>query len=271
MTGTSQTAARDIAIVTGASAGLGAALAQALTARGVVVAGIGRDLERLNATRDKCMPGLFHAFSADVADPAAMRTIVASLERDVGAITILINNAVIYKRAEFATTNAEHALEHIDINLGGYVNTTAAVLPFMTERGRGRIINVGSFAGENPIPGSLAYSVSKLGCHGFNVALVVEMADRFPGIVVTEWIPGILATNIGREDGLDPATSAAWGATLALDSSPELHGTRFLCERQMVPARSFKRRIKDLVLMRPAPKPRVLMPTPAATEEEKTR
>lgn len=239
-----------VVLVTGASAGLGAALAQELTARGRAVVGLGRSAEGLERTLSGCAPGLFHPRCADVADPAALRRIVADAERDLGPVTVLINNAAVYGRADFVSTPAEDTLGQVAINLGGYVNATAAVLPYMAGRGQGRIVNVGSLAGEGPVPGSLAYSVSKLACHGFDRALAIELAGRLPGITVSEWIPGILATGMGLADGLPPATAAVWGATLALDPAPELHGTRFLGDRQMLPARSFKRRIKDMLLLR---------------------
>ena len=252
------TAAVSVALVTGAGAGLGAALAQALTARGHAVLGIARGAAGLAETAGRCAPGLFHAQSADVTDAAALRRIVAEAERDIGPVAILINNAAVYHRADFISTPAEEITGQIAINLGGYINAAAAVLPAMADRGRGRIINVGSLAGEGPLPGSLAYTVSKLACRGFDAALVTELAGRLPGITVSEWIPGILATGMGRTDGIAPETAAAWGVTLALDRDPALHGARFLCDRQMLPARSFKRRIKDMLLLRPAPVPRLL-------------
>ncbi|MFN7050681.1 MAG: SDR family NAD(P)-dependent oxidoreductase, partial [Gemmobacter sp.] len=93
------TAAVSVALVTGAGAGLGAALAQALTARGHAVLGIARGAAGLAETADRCAPGLFHAQSADVTDAAALRRIVAEAERDIGPVAILINNAAVYHRA----------------------------------------------------------------------------------------------------------------------------------------------------------------------------
>lgn len=247
-----------VAIVTGAGAGLGAALAQALAARGHAVLGIARSAAGLAATAGRCPPGRFHAAPADVADAAALRRIVARAEREIGPVAILINNAAVYQRADFISTPAEEITGQIAINLGGYINAAAAVLPAMADRGRGRIVNVGSLAGDGPLPGSLAYTVSKLACRGFDAALVTELAGRLPGITVSEWIPGILATGMGRADGIAPETAAAWGVALALDSDPALHGARFLCNRQLLPTRSFKRRIKDRLLLRPAPLPRLL-------------
>ena len=247
-----------VAIVTGAGAGLGAAMSQALTARGHAVVGISRRATGLAQTKERCAAGLFHAHAADVSDAEALRQIVIKAERDIGPITILINNAAVYHRSDFVGVPAEEVTSQIAINLGGYINAAAAVLPVMAARGHGRIIHVGSFAGDSTLPGSLAYNVSKFACRGFDTALVAELALRLPGLIVSEWIPGILSTAMGRADGIDPDRVAAWGVTLALDTDPTLHGARFLRDQQMLPERSFKRRIKDMLLLRPAPRARIL-------------
>ncbi|MGZ3217982.1 SDR family NAD(P)-dependent oxidoreductase [Paracoccus sp. T5] len=249
---------KKVAVITGASEGLGRALARQMTARGVHVVGIARRAEALAATAELCAPGLFTAWPGDVADPALMREIAARTEEDLGPVSILVNNAVIYERADFLNSLAEHACAHLQINCCGQINMTAAVLPFMVARGRGRIVNITSFAGETPLPGSLGYSVSKAATRAFTRALVAEVALRMPDIVVSEWIPGIMHTRSGYRDGICADHAAAWGAELALDDRPELHGTTFLRDRELLPHRSLRDRLKDALLLKPAPRPRML-------------
>jgi hypothetical protein len=93
--------------------------------------------------------------------------------------------------------------------------------------------------------------VSKGAARIFTRALIADIGDRFPGIVVTDWMPGMLATRMGIAEGLDPREAARWGAKLALWHDPSLTGTTWEMDREIPPPRSFKRRIADRVLMRP--------------------
>ncbi|TGN45877.1 SDR family oxidoreductase [Paracoccus liaowanqingii] len=254
---------RQVAVITGAGLGLGRALSVELTRRGVHVAGIGRDPCHLAQTGDLCVPGQFTALRGDVSQPGPMRELAAQVEAQVGPVSIVVNNAAIYRRQDFLGAVAEEVVDHVMVNTCGPINVTAAFMPGMLDRGRGRIINVSSFAGGNPLPGSLGYTVSKAGARVFSQALTVELARRMPHITVTEWIPGIMATRTGRPSGIPPETVAAWGATLALDDSPDLHGAIFLCDAEMLPPRSLRRRVKDALLLKPSRRPRILAPAMA--------
>lgn len=247
-----------VAVITGASEGLGRALARQMTARGVHVVGIARRPDVLAETAALCRPGLFTAWPGDVSDPALMRQAADRAEKDVGPVSILINNAIIYQRADFLTSPAEHACDHVQINCCGQINMASAVLPFMVARGRGRIINITSFAGETPLPGSLGYSVSKAATRAFTRALAAELALRLPQIVVTEWIPGVMHTRSGFHTGICADHAAAWGTELALDDRPELHGATFLRDRELLPPRSLRARVRDALLLKPVRRPRML-------------
>lgn len=243
-----------VAIVTGASAGLGRALAVELTDRGVIVAGIARRADALAATGALCADGRFHDLAGDVRDAQRMRDIVADVEQRIGPVAILINNAAVYPRHDFLSAPAEDVIDEIAINLDGYVTTTSAVLPGMAARGSGRIVNVSSFAGDEPLAGSLGYSVSKAGVRALTRAIAAETRHRLPGIVVSEWLPGVMNTRIGVPGALDPAVAAVWGARLAMDNDPALHNAVFVRDEQRLPPRGAAQRIKDLLLMRfPAP------------------
>lgn len=249
-----------VAVITGASSGLGLALARRLVDKGLRVVGISRHPEGPAGGVSQSLGPRFTAFAGDVADAAQMRRIAAEAEARVGPVAILINNAATYVRADFLCTPAEDICRHVEVNLCGQINVTSAFLPFMVDRGHGRIVNVTSFAGEGPLPGSLGYSVSKSGTRSFSWALAVELADRMPGIVVTEWAPDMMATHIGTPDGVDPALVAALGVTLVLDNDPRLHGATFLRDRQILSRRSLRRRLKDALLLKPACRPIVLVP-----------
>jgi len=240
---------KHLAIVTGAGSGLGRALAVELVGRGVQVVGFGRRAEALAQTAALAGPG-FHPQVVDVADADAVADAFARLE---ASVTILINNAAVYPRRDILDETPETFMASVAVNLGGMVNCTAAALRAMVVTGRGRIMNVSTFADIAPLPASSAYAVSKGAARIYTRALVADLGDRFPGIVINDWMPGMLATQMGIAEGLDPAVAARWGATLALWHDPSLTGSIFEMDREMLPPRSFKRRIKDRLLLRAKP------------------
>ena len=107
-------------------------------------------------------------------------------------------------------------------------------------------------------PASAAYATSKGAARIFSRSCVADLGDRFPGIVITDWMPGMLATSMGIPDGLAPEVSAKWGAALALWDDPTLNGSTFEMDREMLPPRSFKRKIKDKLLLRKPPVARII-------------
>ncbi|WP_410216633.1 SDR family oxidoreductase [Paracoccus sp. (in: a-proteobacteria)] len=258
-----------IAVVTGASCGLGRALAACLAARGLHVVGVARNEVQLAETAKACAPGRFTGMVGDVSQPALMRDIAGKIEDRIGPPTILINNAAIFLKREFTGMLAEDIVEHVQINCCGQINATAALLPAMLKQGRGRIINVGSFAGDAPVPGQMGYAVSKAGARAFSRALTVDLARHLPAVTVSEWIPGILATRTGVAHGIPPSKAAPWGAALALDFRPELHGATFLKNREMIPDRSLRQRVKDALLLKAPKQPHLLTlrPLPSGARE----
>jgi len=81
-------------------------------------------------------------------------------------------------------------------------------------------------------------------------ALIADLADRFPGIVIGDWMPGMLKTTMGIPDGLAPEAAAEWGAELALRADPELTGAVFEMDTEVLPPRGLKGKLKDALLMR---------------------
>lgn len=243
-----------LAVVTGAGSGLGRALAVELIRRGVPVAGFGRQLDKLNET-GAIAGSAFIPVVVDVADPDAVAAAFAAL---VTPVTILINNAAVYPRKDVLDETPGSLMDTVAINLGGVVACTDAALRQMVVTGRGRIVNVSTFADIAPIPTSAAYAVSKGAARIFTRAIVADLADRFPHIVINDWMPGMLNTEMGVADGLDPAIAARWGVELALLDDPVLTGTVFERGREVLPPRSLQGRIKDRLLLRPNRKARRL-------------
>lgn len=238
-----------IAVVTGAGGGLGRALAADLS-QSMQVAGLGRSMAALDETKALATPGRFTAIEADVADFSSVRQAFVKAS-EIGPVTVLINNAATYPRRDFSQETAESFMDTVATNLGGVVACTRAALDGMLQTGFGRIMTVATFADIAPLPGSSAYSVSKGAARIFTRALIADLGDRFPGIVINDWMPGMLATRMGIADGLAPEQAATWGAKLALWHDPSLTGTTWEMDREIPPPRSLKRRVADRVLMKP--------------------
>lgn len=254
---------QDVAVVTGASAGLGRALSIELARRGVRVVGFGRRADALDETARQAGPR-FSSVVLDVSDIDAVTSAMATVSRDIGFVALLINNAAVYPRLDFLDETPQTFMSTVAINLGGMVACSHAALQHMVQRGHGRIVNVSTFADLAPIPSSSGYAVSKGAARIFTRALVADICDRFPGIVITDWIPGALATDMGIADGLDPRIAAAWGVELSLWHDRSLTGTLWAGDTEHLPPRSFKRRMLDAALRR-APVPRRLVPGASAT------
>ena len=166
-----------------------------------------------------------------MADPAQVTRAFA----DIGPVTRLINNAALYPRRDFLDETAETFMATIAVNLGGVVACTRAALTGMVDRGQGRILNVSTFADLTPLPASAAYAVGKGAARILTRALIADLGDRFPHIVINDWMPGMLATRMGIAQGLPPETAARWGATLALMDDPTLTGTTWEMDRELPP------------------------------------
>lgn len=241
-----------IVVVTGAGSGLGRALAVGLCQRGFQVMGFGRTREALEDTAILC-GGQFDFAMLDVSDAQAVQARFDQL----GPVAVLINNAATYPHRDILEETSGSFMQVMQINLGGVLNCSQAALRNMAERGAGRILNVATFADLAPLPASSAYSVSKGAARILSRAMVADLSDRLPGIVISDWMPGMLQTDMGIPDGLSPEVSAGWGIQLATSRDPSLMGSVFDMNVEILPARGIKDRVKDLLLMRRR-KPRVL-------------
>lgn len=249
-------ASTGLVIVTGAGTGLGRAMAVELVARGRRVAGFGRRPDALAETARLAGAG-FHPCVVDVSDADAVDAAIDRLVLEGPPLSILINNAAVYPRRDFLDETPHSFMHTVAINLGGMVHCSHAALRHMVKTGRGRILNVSTFADLAPLPASSAYAVSKGAGRIFTRALRADIADRFPDIVVNDWMPGMLATDMGIAEGLSPETAARWGVELALSSDPTLSGTLWERDTEVQPPQSLKTRLKNKLLLR-ASQPRRL-------------
>ncbi len=229
----------EIAVITEASWGLGKELALALVRRGIAVAGIARDPFQAEGVL---------SVTADVRQSDQVARAFDEIRDRLGAPTILINNAETYPDRDILDETPASFMDTVQLNLGGAFNCCHEVLPAMVANGSGRIVNVVTFADVSPAPLAAGYSVSKGALRILTRALVADLGDRFPGIVVTDWVPGTHQPRKGIPDGVDPALAAEWGAKLALMRRADLNGRVFLRDREHQPPRSLKGRVKDRVL-----------------------
>ncbi|OZC59757.1 3-alpha-hydroxysteroid dehydrogenase [Rhodococcus sp. 06-621-2] len=193
-----------IAIVTGASRGMGAAHVRRLVSEGarVVIA----DVLESEGTALASELGPSAKFSyLDVRDPAQWDTTVAAAEAFGGAITILVNNAGVTRRASLEDTTVEDWNTVLDINLTGSFLGIQAVAPAMRRAGAGAIVNVSSMGGLMAIHPSWAYTASKWGLRGLTKVAALELGEA--GITVNSIHPGFISTPM--LDGADEAELAS--------------------------------------------------------------
>ncbi len=184
------------ALVTGGGQGIGAAIAQALVARGLKVTVLGRRLAVVQALADTD-PEHLHAVSADVADAAQVAEAVASAEARFGPVDVLVNNAGQAQTAPFLKMDLALWHQMLSVNLTGTLVCTQAVLPGMVARGWGRVVNVASTAGQVGYAYVSAYCAAKHGVVGLTKSLALEMAKK--GVTVNAVCPGYTETDIVRE------------------------------------------------------------------------
>lgn len=224
------------ALVTGASRGIGAAVARALSEAGVRVTVCSRGGEELERTARAC-DGV--AVAADVSREVDVERLADAVHGRLGAAPdIVVNNAGVFRLAPAHLTSPETFRRHLEVNLLGAFLVTRAFLGQMLERGSGDLLHMGSVAGRKPLPGNAAYSASKYGLRGLHEVLDVELEDTGvrslllePGPVDTPaW--DALSDRLGRdlparEDMLTPRQVAAAALEL-LSSGPDAERERTL-------------------------------------------
>lgn len=209
MTSSNSPLAGKVALVTGASSGIGEATATALAAAGAKVAVAARRADRLAslAGRIEQAGGAALAIEADVAKGDDIAAMVGKVVAEWGRLDILVNNAGVMLLSPAVEANLDDWRQMIELNLIGLMATTKAALPHL-KASKGHIVNVSSVAGRVANPGASGYAATKFGVVAFSESLRREVyADKVrvtviePGLVRTEL--GDHITNAGAKAGLD--------------------------------------------------------------------
>jgi 3-oxoacyl-[acyl-carrier protein] reductase len=197
-----------IALVTGATKGIGRAIAEALLTAGAGVAITARSEDEIGTTvaeLKKLGAGTAAGYVCDVRDYAQVKSIVAEVAKEFGGLDILINNAGVGIFASVESMPVEDFRAVLETNVFGVFYCCHEAIPLMKERGGGYIINLSSLAGANPHPKMAAYNASKFGLNGFSEALMQEV--RHDNIKVSYIMPGSVNTHFG---GDTPGDEKSW-------------------------------------------------------------
>jgi 3-oxoacyl-[acyl-carrier protein] reductase len=197
-----------VALVTGATKGIGRAIAEALLQAGANVSICGRREEELNraiSELKKLSDGRVTGTVCDVRDYASVKSLFQHTVQKFDGLDVLINNAGvgIFTTVEQMTPEDFRAV--LETNVSGVFYCCHEAIPLMKHRGGGYIINISSLAGANPHPRMAAYNASKFGLNGFSEALMQEV--RHDGIKVSYIMPGSVNTEFG---GDEPDDSKSW-------------------------------------------------------------
>ena len=192
-------------LVTGASSGIGAALAPLLAERGATVGIVARRADRLAAVLEQCQAHSSGSrmYVADLADTDAAEAVALRAQADFGTIDVLVNNAAIPKRRSVTAITIEEVRETMAVNFESPVRMTLALLPQMLERDRGVLVNVSSFGGRAGILNETAYCASKFALCGWSESMALDLWKT--GVEVRLILPGAIDTEIWDVPGNDEA------------------------------------------------------------------
>ena len=197
------------AIVTGASSGIGAAIARELASRGHAVTLVARREERLRSLADELsrehgVDAGIHV--ADLRRRKARERLYAELAEEGRYAEVLVNNAGFGSRGDFVTNDVGRMTDMVRLNVEAVVDLTGRFLPGMCNRGRGAVINIASTSAFQPLPGAAVYAASKSFVLSFSEAIRTEL--RGSGVTVTAVCPGPVKTEFVEAAGIEGAEQA---------------------------------------------------------------
>lgn len=216
----------DRVLITGASSGLGAALARKLAGRHAVMGLVARRRDRLEQVLAECRRTSPESamWVADLADTAALHDLAAQAWEALGGIDVLINNAAVPKRRPVAALEPDEVEDVMRVNFFAPMRLTLALLPRMVARGSGMIVNVSSVGGRLGIIHESAYCASKFALCGWSEAMAVDLHGSGVSVKLIE--PGPVDTEIWDQPGSEeplyqgpkvPADEVAEGIVTALE------------------------------------------------------
>ena len=192
MSNTTTSTPRDrVAVITGASSGIGEATARALHGAGYAVALLARRVDRIDALAAELGDGAL-AVQADVTDRDSLVAAADRVRDELGSTTVLVNNAGVMLLGPFSTDQRDDYRQMIEINLLGAITTTEVFLDQLTS-GEGDIINISSVAGRTARAGNGVYAATKWGINGWSESLRQELQ---PAVRVALIEPGVVATEL---------------------------------------------------------------------------
>lgn len=186
----------DIALVTGASRGIGAAIAEELASMGATVIGTATSDAGAQTIGQRLAEKGGHGRTLDVTDGAAVETLIHAIAKEFGAVSILVNNAGITRDQLLMRMKDEDWQAVIDTNLTSIYRTSKAVMRGMMKAKAGRIISIASVIGATGNPGQANYAAAKAGVIAFSKSLAREIGSR--GITVNVVAPGFVDTDMTR-------------------------------------------------------------------------
>ena len=206
-----------IVLVTGASSGIGKAVAALFANNGATVIAVGRNDKELSALRESVSSadGTVKIQLADVTELSQIDRIVSEIVQSFGHIDVLVNSAGIIKNGTVEDTTLDDWDKMMNINLRSVFNLMQKCVPHMIES-KGNIVNVSSVAGTRSFPNVLAYSVSKAAIDQLTRCSALELAAK--GIRVNAVNPGVVVTNIHTRGGMDAGSYEAF-----LERAKETH------------------------------------------------
>jgi len=197
----SASAARQTAVITGASRGIGAVYADRLARRGFDLLLVARDVDRLTTLSERLHAETGRAITqlpADLNDAVDLARLEARLRED-STVTLLVNNAGVADIAPLLTANVEHMQEIVNVNVTALMRLTYAAAPAFVARGSGTIINIASIVGIRPEALNGVYGASKAFVIAFSQSLQHELADK--GVRIQVVLPGATATDLWASSG----------------------------------------------------------------------